>query len=354
MANLDQLLVAMADVEASDLHLVVGQKPKYRIHGQIVTVEEEPVTDEETLGNYLSHVMTEKQRSEYENNRDVDLAYSVDDHHRFRCSYFFQRTGYGAVFRLIPSEILTLDQLQMPEVLKRLSNLRSGLVLVTGPTGCGKSTTLAAMIDHVNSTQRRHILTIEDPVEFVHRNKKSILTHRQVGIHTNSFSAALRAVTRQDADVVLVGELRDLETMSLALSAAAMGIVVYGTLHTSSAAKTIDRVIENFPTEQQSQVRTVLAESLRGIVCQELIRRKDDKGRVAATEILLGNPGVANIIREGNTLKIASVLQAGGKEGMQTMDDELERLLQTDVISADEAYLKAADKRRFEHLISNN
>jgi twitching motility protein PilT len=221
------------------------------------------------------------------------------------------------------------------------------LLSAHGSTDCGKSTTLAAMVDHVNQTQRRHILTIEDPVEFVHENKKSIISHRQVGIHTESFHAALRAVTRQDADVVLVGELRDRETMSLALSAAAMGMVVYGTLHTSSAPKTIDRIIDNFPTEQQPQVRSMLADSLRGIVCQELLRRKDGNGRVAATEILIGNRAVGTVIRDGRIDRLMSVLQAGAKEGMQVMDDVLESLLKDDVIEVEDAYMKAGDKKRF-------
>ena len=225
------------------------------------------------------------------------------------------------------------------------------MVLVTGPSGCGKSTTLAAMIDHVNSTQRKHILTIEDPVEFVHKNKKSIISHRQVGMHTNSFQDALRAVTRQDADVVLVGEMRDLETMSLALSAAAMGMGVYGTLHTSSASKTVDRVIDNFPTEQQPQVRAMLAESLRGIVCQELLIRSDGKGRVAATEVLVGNRAVASIIREGQINRLISVMESGGQEGMQVLDDDLQRLLDDELIDPESAYLKAADKKRFAALV---
>ncbi len=230
----------------------------------------------------------------------------------------------------------------------KLCNLRAGLVLVTGPTGSGKSTTLAAMINHINETQRRHVLTIEDPVEFVHHNKQSMISHREVGNHTKSFGSALRAVTRQDADVVLVGEMRDLETISLALSAAAMGTLVYGTLHTNSAPKTIDRIIDVFPTDQQPQVRTMLAESLRGIVAQQLLRKKSGKGRVAVNEILLGNRAVSSIVREGKIEALTSVLQSGRREGMQEMDDALERLVEDGTIDGRDAYMKAVAKKRFE------
>jgi twitching motility protein PilT len=348
MARIDSLLMGMAAANASDLHLVVGQKPKYRVHGQVVLLGDQPVFDAPTFESYLFEILSADERQRFITRHDLDVAYGIGAQYRYRCNYFYQRTGYGAVFRLIPSKIQTLDELNMPPVLKDLSTLRSGLVLVTGPTGCGKSTTLAAMIDHINETQRRHILTIEDPVEFVHSNKKSVVTHRQVGIHTKSFAAALRAVTRQDADVVLVGELRDLETMALALSAAAMGMVVFGTLHTSSAPKTVDRVIDNFPSEQQPQVRAMLAESLRGVVCQELLRRVGGKGRVAAIEVLVSNRAVSSIIREGNIEKIVSVIQSGGREGMQMLDDDLERLVKKGEIDPMDAYMKASDKGRFD------
>ncbi|MCA9267599.1 MAG: PilT/PilU family type 4a pilus ATPase, partial [Planctomycetales bacterium] len=270
---------------------------------------------------------------------------------RFRCNYYFQRTGLGAVFRIIPSKILTLEQLNMPPAVAKFANLRAGLVLVTGPTGSGKTTTLAAVINQINETQRRRMVTIEDPVEFVHPNKQSIISHREVHTHTESFASALRAVTRQDADVVLVGELRDLETMSLALSAAAMGTLVFGTLHTNSAAKTIDRIIDIFPSDQQPQVRTMLAESLRGIVAQQLLRTKDGKGRVAATEILIGSQAVSSIIREGKIERITSVLQSGRREGMQMMDDTLDQLIKAGKIDGRAAYMKANDKKRFEQYL---
>lgn len=346
--RIDPLLLRMKQNDASDLHMVVGQKPKYRIHGDIVPVDDYPVLDDHALGEFLFQITRDEQRDKYEENRDFDFAYGIGDEARYRCNYFFQRTGYGAVFRIIPTKILTLDELKLPEVLKRLTELRSGLVLVTGPTGSGKSTTLAAMIDYINSRQRRHILTIEDPVEFVHHNKMCMITHREVGTHTDSFASALRATTRQDADVVLVGEMRDLETISLALSAAAMGTLVYGTLHTNSAAKTIDRIIDVFPAEQQEQVRTMLSESLKGIVAQQLLRKKGGKGRVAVNEILLGSAAVSNLIREGKIEGLINVIQSGKKEGMQAMDEALESLIKSNTIDGVDAYMKAIDKRRFE------
>jgi twitching motility protein PilT len=348
MAKIDPLLLNMQNVNASDLHMVVGQKPKYRIDGEVRVIEAHDVLSEQSLGAYLFEICNEQQRTRYEQNLDFDFAYGIEDQARFRCNYFFQRTGYATVMRLIPTRILTLDELKLPLVLKRMTELRSGLVLVTGPTGSGKSTTLAAMIDHINRHHRRHIVTIEDPVEFVHKNNRSMISHREVGTHTESFAAALRAVPRQDVDVVLVGEMRDLETIGLAISAASMGALVYGTLHTNSAPKTIDRIIDVFPSDQQAQIRTMLAESIRGIVAQQLLRRKAGRGRVAANEILLGSHAVSNIIREGKIEKITSVLQSGRREGMQSMDDALEELLRQEVIEPADAYMKASDKHRFE------
>lgn len=350
MAEIDIFLRAMIQQGASDVHLIVGQSPKFALHGHIAPIPkfEQRILDSDSLRKILFEILTAEQRSIYESNWDLDFAYEIKGEARFRCNYYFQRTGYGAVLRVIPSDILTLDQLHMPPVLRSLSDRRAGLVLATGPTGSGKTTTLAAMIDHINTNSSRRVVTIEDPVEFVHLNKQSIISHREVGKHTSSFKAGLRAVTRQDADVVLVGELRDLETMALALSAAAMGTLVFGTLHTNSAAKTIDRIIDIFPVTQQAQVRTVLAESLAGIVAQQLLRKKGGKGRVAATEILTGNHAVASIIREGKIERITSVIQAGKREGMQLLDDALEKMAMDGVIEGDDAYMKANEKRRFE------
>ncbi|OUT67841.1 MAG: type IV pili twitching motility protein PilT [Planctomycetaceae bacterium TMED10] len=350
MAEIDIFLRAMVEHGASDVHLVVGQSPKFALHGHVTPIPEfkDRILESDELKEILFAILDAEQISTYESHWDIDFAYEIKDVARFRCNYYFQRTGYGAVMRVIPSEILTLDQLHMPPVLRSLADLRSGLVLATGPTGSGKTTTLAAMVDHINTDSSRRIITIEDPVEFVHPNKQSIISHREVGTHTNSFKAGLRAVTRQDADVVLVGELRDLETMALALSAAAMGTLVFGTLHTNSAAKTIDRIIDIFPVTQQAQVRTVLAESLAGIVAQQLLRKKGGKGRVAATEILTGNHAVASIIREGKIERITSVIQAGKREGMQLLDDALEKMASAGVIEGSDAYMKANEKRRFE------
>ena len=348
MPKIDKLLLDMRNNSASDLHMVTGQKPKYRLHGDVIIVEDHPPMSEDMLKEYLFELMTKAQRERYLENKDFDFAYGIEGMARYRCNYFHQRTGCAAVFRIIPSKILTMAELNMPPVLKKLCELRSGLVLVTGPTGSGKSTTLAAMINHINETQKKHILTIEDPVEFVHESRKSVITHREVGTHTLSFSNALRAVSRQDADVVLVGEMRDLETIALALSAAAMGVLVYGTLHTSSAPKTIDRVIGVFPSDQQEQVRTMLSEGLKGVVAQQLLKKATGKGRVAVNEILIGSTAVSNIIREGKTERLTSVLQSGRAEGMQAMDDVLFTLVKEGVITGEDAYMKANEKRRFQ------
>jgi twitching motility protein PilT len=351
MAHLDPLLLRMMDNSASDLHVVVGQPPKFRIHGAVTPVDDYPVLDEPTVKQWMFEICSADQRERYLENKDFDFAYGIGERARYRVNYFFQRTGVGAVFRIIPYEIATIEQLNLPPVLKKLADLRGGLVLVTGPTGSGKSTTLAAIIDLINKTQRRHIVTIEDPIEFVHRNDRSIVTHREIGEHTKDFASALRGVFRQDADVVLVGEMRDLETISLALSAAATGTLVYGTLHTNSAAKTIDRIIDVFPSDQQEQIRIMLSESVKAIVAQQLIRRKDGKGRIAVNEILLGSPALSNLIREGKIESIINVIQSGRAQGMQTMDEGLEKLLKQGVVDPEDAYIKSVDKRRFEHYL---
>jgi twitching motility protein PilT len=278
---------------------------------------------------------------------DLDFAYEMDEDSRFRCNYFKQNKGYGAVFRIIPTKIATLEQLGIPPVVKRFGEMRSGLVLVTGPTGSGKSTTLAALIDYVNSNYSRHIITVEEPIEFVHRNKKSIITQREVPIQTPTFADGLRAALREDADIVLVGEMRDLETISLALTAAETGLLVFGTLHTNNARKTIDRLVDVFPSDQQSQVRTMLSASLRGVVAQLLMKKADGKGRVAVNEILVATPAVSAIIREGATQKLTDVITGGASLGMQFMDQAVWAQLQSGAVTPFEAYMKAIDKARF-------
>ena len=353
MAHLDPLLLRMMENHASDLHIVVGQPPKFRVHGEVTPVDDYPALDEATVEQWLFEIVSPEQRERYLVSKDFDFAYSIGEQARYRVNYFFQRTGYGAVFRIIPYEIATIEQLKLPPVLNKLAYLRGGLVLVTGPTGSGKSTTLAAIIDLINQTQRRHIVTIEDPVEFVHRNHQSIITHREIGEHTKDFASALRGVFRQDSDVVLVGEMRDLETISLALSAAATGTLVYGTLHTNSAAKTIDRIIDVFPADQQEQIRIMLSESIKAIVAQQLLRRKDGKGRIAVNEILLGSPALSNLIREGKIEAIINLIQSGKALGMQTMDEGIERLLKQNLVDPEDAYVKSVDKRRFEHYLQH-
>lgn len=354
MPQLDPLLLRMIENHASDLHIVVGQRPKFRVHGEVTPVDDYPVLDEPTTRHWLFEILSPEQRERYLLQKDFDFAYSIGEDARFRVNYFLQRTGYGAVFRIIPFKIATLEQLNLPPVLKKLAHLRGGLVLVTGPTGSGKSTTLAAIIDLINKTQRRHIVTIEDPIEFVHRNDQAIITHREIGEHTKDFASALRGVFRQDADVVLVGEMRDLETISLALSAAATGTLVYGTLHTNSAAKTIDRIIDVFPSEQQEQIRIMLSESIKAIVAQQLLRRIDGKGRIAVNEILIGSPALSNLIREGKIEAIINLIQSGKAAGMQTMDDGLEKLMKQGLVDPEDAYIKSVDKRRFEHYLPHH
>jgi twitching motility protein PilT len=281
---------------------------------------------------------------------DLDFAHALPGVARFRANYFTQENGAGAVFRIIPEEIISADKLGLPEAIVKLADLEGGLVLVTGPTGSGKSTTLAAIIHKINTSHRKHIVTIEDPVEFVHQNRECVLSHREVGDHTDGFGGALRAVIRQDADIILVGEMRDYETISLAITAAEMGSLVFGTLHTNSAAKTIDRIVDAFPADEQNQVRLSLGESLAAVVSQLLLPTADGKGRVAAHEILLRTAGLGNVIREGNTPMISSIIQGGKKDGMQSMDDCLADFVEKKKITAKAALSKATDKGRFEML----
>ncbi len=351
MARIDALFQKLIASKGSDLHLSEGQPPKLRVHGAVAVIEGEDVLEGESFKELLAEICDPKAFERYLKNGDLDFAYEMDKDSRFRCNYLQQQNGLAAVFRLIPTEIMALEALGVPEVVKEFGRMRSGLVLVTGPTGSGKSTTLAALLDYINSNFSRHIITIEEPIEFVHRNKKSILSQREVPIQAPSFADGLRAALRQDADIVLVGEMRDLETISLALTAAETGLLVFGTLHTNNARKTVDRIIDVFPANQQSQVRTMLSASLRGVVAQLLCKRADKPGRVAVHEIMFGTPAVAAIIREGATQKLYDVITGGKSEGMQFMDESIWSKLREGVISPAEAYMKAIDKTRFKKFL---
>ncbi len=336
----------MNEQGASDLHLVAGSQPVLRVHGDMERVKYKELDNDELKG-ILYEIAPEDKIKVFEETGDIDFAYEIPNLARYRANYFQQKWGVGAVFREIPSEILTVEQLGLPSVISKLSMLHKGMVLVTGPTGSGKSTTLAAMIDYINSTKKSHIITIEDPVEFVHRNKNCIINHREVGIHTQGFKSALRGALREDPDIILVGEMRDLETIELALEAASTGHLVFGTLHTQSAAKTIDRVIDVFPAHQQAQIRTTLSESLKGVVAQNLFKRIDKKARMAVLEVLVVTPAVSNLIREGKTFQIPSAIQTGKKFGMQSLDDAILKALEARKISAEDAFEKAIVKERF-------
>ncbi len=346
MAVIDAYFKEMKEREASDLHMVVGHPPLLRLRGELVPMDKPVLTSESNL-KILFEILTPEQQAYVKKKRDFDMAYELQDVGRFRCNYLFQRRGIGAVFRIIPTTILTLEQLSLPEVLKKIAAFKSGLVLVTGPTGSGKSTSLAAIIDYINDSRDAHIITIEDPLEFVHPNKRCLFTQREIGAHAKSFTDALLVASRENPDIILVGEMRDLETISLALTCAELGILVFGTLHTNSAAKTIDRIINAFPANQQAQTRTMLSESLKAVIAQQLLKTKDGKGRCAANEILLGSPALASMIREGKISQISSIIQTGTAEGMQTMDQHLMQFVKDDKITKEAAYEKAIDKNLF-------
>jgi twitching motility protein PilT len=353
MPGLLDLLHYVNDQRGSDLHLAAGLEPRIRRHGGLEAIPGWPVLAPPRVVELLREAASAAQWEEFERNHDLDFAYGLEGVARFRCNYLVQQHGASAVFRLIPDRIVTLDELELPKSIEGLAHVRSGLILVTGPTGSGKSTTLAAIIDRINTTYHKHIVTIEDPVEFVHRNKLCRFSQREVGTDTESFAAALRAAIRQDADVILVGEMRDLDTIALAITAAEMGAVVFGTLHTNGAAATIDRLVDAFPAEEQAQVRTTLAESLAAVVSQLLLRTADGRGRCAVTEILLKTAGLPNVIREGNTPMLTTIMQGGRAVGMQLMDDGLAALVEAKRVTAREAYLKASNKARFEGLIED-
>ncbi|SDN48584.1 twitching motility protein PilT [Desulfonauticus submarinus] len=350
MAQIDAFFKMMHEIGASDLHLTSGSQPIVRLHGELQRIKYK-VLETAELKKLLYEITPEHKIKKFEETGDIDFAYEVPGIARYRANYFMHLRGIGAVFREIPTKIMTIDDLGLPQILKKLMTLPKGLVLVTGPTGSGKSTTLAAMIDYANKTRKDHILTIEDPVEFVHEPIQCLINQREVGRDTQGFGAALRGALREDPDIILVGEMRDLETISLALEAAETGHLVLATLHTISASKTIDRVIEVFPGDTQPQIRSSLSESLRAIISQTLFKRVDKPGRVAALEILIATPAVRNLIRENKIYQINSVIETGKKYGMQSLDDSILSLLKQGIISSKDAFNKAVHKSKFREFL---
>ncbi|MCM2280316.1 MAG: type IV pilus twitching motility protein PilT [Bdellovibrionaceae bacterium] len=332
MAKIDELFKIMVTKGASDLHLAAGAPPYLRLHGEMTKLDFAALTNEQ-VQLLIFEILNEKQRKNFIENWELDCSYTVEGLGRFRCNVFMQRKGMGAVFRVIPEKIKSMDELGLPSQLLDLIAVPKGLVCVTGPTGSGKSTTLAAMIHYINQNENAHIITIEDPIEFVHPNHKSLVNQREVGGHTRSFSNALKAALREDPDIVLVGEMRDLETIQLALTAAETGHLVFGTLHTNNAHKTVDRIIDVFPDTKQAQIRVMLSESLRGVVAQSLLPRADGAGRVAALEVLFNNKAVANLIREGKTYQIPSAMQTGKSQGMITYESSIEDLIKRGLLN---------------------
>ncbi len=347
MARVNSFLELVVQQRGSDLHLVSGNPPRMRLYGEIHPIKYRELTVEETT-DLLYEIMPERTRHQLDRRGNVDFAYMVYDLARFRVNAFKHLEGIGAVFRTVQQRIQTLDELELPPVLKQLMRQPKGLILVTGPTGSGKSTTLAAMIDFINTQNKGHIITIEDPVEYMHDNKRCLVSQREVGTHTGSFAEALRSALREDPDVVLVGEMRDLETIHLAVTAAEMGILVLGTLHTNGASATVERIVNAFPAGDGPYIRAMLSTSLSGILSQHLVRRADNRGRIAAMEVLINNPAVANIIREGQPEQLDNVIQSGRMQGMQTLDHALRKLLDTRAVTGTEALRVARNKRLFE------
>ena len=347
--KLDEFLKEVLVKGGSDLHFVAGDPPRIRLHGELQTLRDMKL-DREVVREMLYEVMTRRAMSQLEQKDGADFAYTIPGVSRFRCNVFRHIGGLGGVFRAIPSKALTLDQLNLPAAVRSLCKVTNGLILVTGKTGSGKSTTLAAMIDDINQRDKGHILTIEDPIEFVHPRKNCLISQREIGAHAASFASALLSALREDPDVILVGELRDLETISTAITAAEMGILVMATLHTNGAAATVDRIVNAFPADKQSHVRTMLSTSLRGVVSQQLIPRKGAAGRVAALEVLVNTPAAANLIRQGKIDQLETTMQAGAAAGMRTMDSAIEQLYDQGLISGRSAYEKAINKARFEAL----
>jgi twitching motility protein PilT len=341
--DISDLLAFSVKNKASDLHLSAGLPPMIRVHGDVRKINV-PSMDHTQVHDMVYDIMNDGQRKTYEETLECDFSFEIPNLARFRVNAFNHNRGSGAVFRTIPSKILTLEELNCPPIFKEICNTPRGIVLVTGPTGSGKSTTLAAMVDYINENEMGHILTVEDPIEFVHTSKKCLINQREVGPHTLSFQNALRSALREDPDVILVGEMRDLETIRLALSAAETGHLVFGTLHTSSAAKTVDRIVDVFPAAEKEMVRSMLSESLRSVISQTLCKTKDEQGRVAAHEIMIGTPAIRNLIRENKVAQMYSAIQTGQNIGMQTLDQNLQDLVRRNIISANEARGKAANK----------
>ena len=347
MAQIDQFLDEILKRRGSDLHFIAGDPPRIRMNGELSPLRGEALTAE-FAKETLYEIMPRKATERFDSKDGADFAYTLEGKGRFRVNVMRQLNGMGAVFRAIPSQALTLDQLDMPQAVRQLCHAVSGLILVTGKTGSGKSTSLAAMIDDINKRIKGHILTVEDPIEFVHVRRNCLISQREIGVHAPSFAAALHSALREDPDVILVGELRDLETMSMAVTAAEMGILVMGTLHTNGAGPTVDRMVNAFPADKQSHVRTMLSTSLRGVMSQQLLRKADGSGRVAALEILINTPAAANLIRQGKLDQLENAMQTGGQFGMRTMDSAIQQLLDAGVVSGAEAYKKGINKAKFE------
>src|SRR4030081_2829353 len=347
MAEIDAFLTEILERRGSDLHFIAGAPPRVRLFGDLTALRPDKLAPE-YVKQALYEIMPKPAVDRFEAKDGADFAYTFADKGRFRVNVMRQLNGMGGVFRAIPSKALSLDDLKMPEAVRQMCRANNGLILVTGKTGSGKSTTLAAMIDDINSRVKGHILTIEDPIEFVHLRKSCLISQREIGVHSPSFAAALHSALREDPDVILVGELRDLETMSIAVTAAEMGILVMGTLHTNGAAQTVDRMVNVFPSDKQSHVRTMLSTSLRGVVSQQLLQKADKSGRVAALEILVNTPAPANLSRQGNLDQLENAMQSGGATGMRLMDTAIQALLDQRKISGKEAFKKAINKSRFE------
>ncbi|MGQ0833771.1 MAG: type IV pilus twitching motility protein PilT [Gammaproteobacteria bacterium] len=347
MAAIDELLIEIVEKRGSDLHFIAGDPPRIRLYGDLTQLRGDKL-DAKFVQEALYEIMPKPALERFESKDGADFAYTLPQRGRFRVNVMRQLSGMGAVFRAIPSKAMTLDELKMPEAVRSMCRANYGLILVTGKTGSGKSTTLAAMIDDINKRDKGHILTIEDPIEFVHERKNCLVSQREIGVHSPSFAAALHSALREDPDVILVGELRDYETMSIAVTAAEMGILVMGTLHTNGAAQTVDRMVNVFPADKQAHVRTMLSTSLRGVVSQQLLQRADKQGRVAALEILVNTAASANLIRQGKLDQLENVMQSGAQQGMRTMDSAIQQLYDQRLITGKEAYKKAINKAKFE------